>query len=206
VFLQQRYHLHPLSPGDLLRQEVRQDTEVGRQARSYMDAGQLVPDEIILRLVAGELDRLGEEEGFLLDGFPRSEAQAELLDKLLAERHRRISSVLLLEVEDGVILKRLSLRRVCPSCSRSYNLADNPPTVEGLCDLDGTPLVQRSDDSAEVIEKRLQVYHQSTAPVIGYYRDRGLLRSVDADQPIESVRQTLQAILDLSLAQPPNQD
>ena len=202
TFLRDRYHLQPLSPGDLLRKEVKDGSELGKQAKGYMDAGELVPDELILKIVGGKMDQLKPGEGFLLDGFPRSEAQAELLDSSLKERGRGISSVILITVEDKVIVQRLSQRRVCAKCGTSYNLVDNPPREAGICDLDGTQLTQRSDDSAETIAKRLQVYHESTAPVVEHYSSQGLVHQVDGEQPIDTVRKELEALLDPVLLQP----
>lgn len=193
--MEESFRLQPVSPGDLLRREVHQGTSLGRQAQEFMDAGQLVPDSIILRLVAAELDRLEPSRGFLFDGFPRSSSQAAQLDKLLSERSRGIACVILLELEDAAILGRLSLRRVCPACARSYHLEQNPPRVEGQCDDDGTSLIQRSDDREEVIGKRLEVYHQSTAPVVEHYRQQGLVRAIDASQAIETVREQVAEIL-----------
>lgn len=206
AFLKERYHLHQLSPGDLLRAEVRAGTPLGLQAKTYMDAGQLVPDDVILQLVGGELARLKKDQGFLLDGFPRSKPQAEMLDLLLGERGRAIHSVILLDVKDDVLMQRLSQRRVCPQCSRSYNLEENPPRSDGVCDDDGTALTQRSDDTVEVIEKRLKVYHENTAPVVEHYGEKGLLQVVDANQPIETVRQTLEGLLDASFVAPTHGD
>lgn len=199
VFLQERYHLRPLSPGDLLRAEVKAGTPLGKQAQEYMSTGKLVPDEIILKMVGEQLDRLKEDEGFLLDGFPRSKAQAEQLDRLLLERHRALASVILLSIQDQLLINRLTGRLVCPTCQRSYHLTENAPLKPGLCDIDGAALIQRSDDRPEVIQKRLEVYHQSTVPVAEYYRERNLLQTLDADQTIESLREQLQHLLDPAL-------
>lgn len=196
TFLRERYHLQSLSPGDLLRKEVKDGTELGKQAKTYMDAGELVPDELILKIVGGKMDSLKPGEGFLLDGFPRSKSQAELLDKALAQRQRGISSVILIQVQDEVIVERLSQRRVCPKCGKSYNLVQNPPKTEGLCDDDATPLTQRSDDTPETITNRLRVYHESTAPVVEYYRSLGLVHEVDGQRAIDQVRHELETLLD----------
>ena len=202
TFLRDRYHLQSLSPGDILRKEVKDGTELGKQAKGYMDTGALVPDELILKIVGSQMDQLKPGEGFLLDGFPRSEEQARLLDVSLNERGRGICSVILIQVEDKAIVQRLGQRRVCEKCGRSYNLVDNPPKEAGVCDIDGTLLTQRSDDSAETIAKRLQVYHQSTAPVVEHYRSQGLVHQVDGEQAIETVRKELETLLDPVLLQP----
>jgi len=202
TFLRERYHLRSLSPGDLLRKEVKDGSELGKKAKIYMDAGELVPDELILQIVGGKMDSLKPGEGFLLDGFPRSKSQAELLDKALAQRHRQISAVLLIQVKDEVIVERLSQRRVCPKCGKSYNLAENPPKTEGVCDDDATPLTQRSDDTPQTIANRLRVYHESTASVVEYYRALGLVHEVDGERAIELVRQQLESMLDPILRQP----
>lgn len=198
-FLRERYQLQLLSPGDLLRSEVARGTVLGKQAQGYMNSGQLVPDEIILQLVGEELGRLGEGQGFLLDGFPRSLLQAESLDRLLSQRSRQLLAVVLLELEDQLILHRLGQRLTCPKCQASYHPQDNPPQVEGLCDRDQTPLMQRRDDRPEVILKRLEVYHASTAPLADYYARRGLLFRVSADQPIETIRAIVEQKLDALL-------
>jgi adenylate kinase len=202
VFLKERYHLHPLAPGDLLRAEVKEGTQLGKRAQAYMSTGKLVPDEIIFKMVGEQLDKLREDEGFLLDGFPRSKAQAEQLELLLDQRHRVIASVVLLSIQDELLTNRLIGRRVCATCRRSYHVTDNPPQKPGLCDIDGSTLVHRSDDHPEVIQKRLEIYHQSTAPVAEYYRQRGQLRTLDADQTIESLREQLESLLSPLLAVP----
>lgn len=195
-FLQERYHLKAISPGDLLRAEVQAGSSLGQQAQNYMKSGQLVPDQLILQLVAGQLDQLKPGQGFLLDGFPRTKTQAEKLDHLLLQRHLSVVAVLLFEIEDQVLVERLSGRRICPNCQRSYHVNDNPPQRPGLCDSDSAMLVQRSDDQPQVISKRLEAYHQSTVPVAGYYQERGLVQTLQADQSIEQLKSEIVGLLD----------
>lgn len=196
AYLQERYELHPLSPGDLLRAEVARGSALGKEAQGYMNSGKLVPDDVILKLVANELDTLGEDRGFLLDGFPRTLAQAKALDGLLLVRNRALRAIVLMQLDDEVILQRLSQRLVCPKCKLSYNVVDNPPQVEGRCDQDQSELIQRQDDQPEVIRKRLEVYHESTAPLAEYYESSGLLDKINADQPIQAIKEQLQKRLD----------
>jgi adenylate kinase len=184
-----------ISTGDLLRAQVKAGTPLGKEASSYMNSGKLVPDELIVNIVA---ERLKGDEGFVLDGFPRSEQQACLLDKILAENQRSINCVILLDVSDEELVQRLSLRRSCPTCQRTYHLKSNRPKQEGVCDLDGTPLIQRSDDREEVIRQRLKVYHDQTEPVLRHYAEQPGVRTIDGRQSIESVQeQVLEAVSDL---------
>jgi adenylate kinase len=172
--------------GNILRAAVKAGTELGVQAKSFMDAGDLVPDELVIGLI---LERVRSEEakdGFVLDGFPRNVAQGEALDAALAELGRDLNGVLYLDVPDEEIVRRLSGRRVSES-GRVYHLETNPPKVDGICDVDGTPLIQRDDDKPETIRKRLAVYHESTEPLVDYYESRGLLHRFDGAAPAAEV-------------------
>ncbi len=160
-----------LSTGDILRDEVARGTELGKQAKAYMDRGDLVPDELIIGMIRG---RIENADGFILDGFPRTVAQAEALEQITP-----VDVVIDIELERDEVIRRLSSRRVCRNCGRIYNLISNPPKVDGKCDACGGELYQRDDDRPEVIENRYDVYTSSTAPLIEFYRSRGLLVEVD---------------------------
>ena len=160
-----------LSTGDILRDEVARGTELGKQAKAYMDRGDLVPDELIIGMIRG---RIENADGFILDGFPRTVAQAEALERITP-----VDVVIDIELERDEVIRRLSSRRVCRNCGKIYNLISNPPKVDGKCDACGGELYQRDDDRPEVIENRYDVYTSSTAPLIEFYRSRGLLVEVD---------------------------
>ncbi|CAB4928068.1 unannotated protein [freshwater metagenome] len=183
-----------IATGDMLRQAVADGTPLGLQAKGFMDAGELVPDDVIIGMIGDRLSSADARDGFLLDGFPRTIAQAEALDAALREHGRDITTVLLFDVADEEIVRRISGRRVSAS-GRVYHVDFDPPKVEGVDDVDGTPLVQRDDDRPETVLRRLSVYHEQTAPLVGYYEERGLLQSIDAtvspSQVAEHVRSTL---------------
>lgn len=201
-FLRERYHLRPLSPGEILRAEVRSGSELGKLAASYMERGLLLPNEITMKVVAQALDRLGPGEGFLLDGFPRAREACESLDALLQSRHIPLAAVIQLDVPDDVVLARLTQRRLCPECQRTYHLTDNPPKQDGVCDYDHGRLELRPDDLPPVVLKRLQIYHQNSDPVLDYYRAKNLLHTIQASQSIEGVRDEMTRLLDAQVAQP----
>ena len=172
-----------LSTGDILRDEVARGTDLGKKAQAYMDRGDLVPDQLIIDMIRGRLD---ESAGFILDGFPRTVTQAEALEKIVA---MDIAINIALSRED--VIKRLSSRRVCRECGKIYNLLYNPPAVDGVCDECGGELYQRDDDKREVIENRYDVYEQATAPLIGFYKERGLLVDVDGARGTEEVTEQI---------------
>ncbi len=193
--LKERYGLAHISTGDMLREQVRQGTPIGLQARELMAQGRLVSDEIILGMMAERLQQPDAQHGFLLDGFPRSRAQAEALVAQLKAASIPLQSVVQLELDDQEIVRRLCLRRSCPGCGRVYHLQGNPPRQAGLCDHDGLPLVHREDDNEATIRTRLSVYHEQTRPVVDYFRNLGLLQTVDASQPIAQVTQRINDLL-----------
>ncbi len=171
-----------LSTGDLLRAAVAARTPLGLEADRFMRAGELVPDELVLRILGDRLGQPDARAGFLLDGFPRNLSQAETLD-----RTTKLDVAVSFDLPDRELVRRLSDRRVCPTCQTVYNLSSNPPKVAGRCDRDGTELVQRPDDRPEAVANRLKVYAAQTAPLLDYYRRHGLLRPVDADGTLDAV-------------------
>jgi adenylate kinase len=193
--LSERLEIPHIATGDLFRSAVRDDSPIGRQARQYMERGQLVPDEITIGML---LDRLAQPDaagGAILDGFPRTRGQAEALDKALAEQATKVERAMLIEVPAEELVRRLSGRWVCEASGHVYNLQTNPPRVHGRCDLDGSPLVQRSDDRAETIRERLAQQLGALRDVVGHYRSAGVLRSVDGRRPIPEVTEELLADL-----------
>lgn len=183
-----------VSTGDLLRAALREGTALGLEARGYMDAGDLVPDDVIIGLVQEHLAELGPERGVIFDGFPRTVAQAEALDEALAGQQRGVDRVALLEADDSVLFKRISGRRSSPS-GRVYNVYFDPPRREGFCDDTGEPLIHRADDQPDTVRTRLAVYHELTAPLVGYYDARGLLSRVHAEGGIDEVQAALHGAL-----------
>jgi adenylate kinase len=186
-----------ISTGEMLRAHVKEGTELGKAAKAHMDSGGLVPDELILAMAAERLDADDTQDGFILDGFPRTTAQAEALDEQLQREGRRITAALLLEVPDADIVKRIAGRRVCGNSERphNYHVDFDPPKHEGFCDQDGTPLVQRDDDRPEVVQKRLSVYHEQTSPLVEFYDERGLLRRVDGTRTPAEVHDHIRAVI-----------
>lgn len=183
-----------ISTGDLFRYNLKNQTELGVLAKSYMDRGDLVPDEVTIRMVEERLQREDCAKGAIFDGFPRNLAQAVALDQLTAV-HGGIRRVLLISLEDDEAMRRITGRRVCRTCGAVYHVDFNPPRVEGVCDLDGGELYQRDDDKPETVRNRLFVYYKQTAPLVGYYFAKGLLTEVDGSQPIETVQAALLAAL-----------
>jgi adenylate kinase len=183
-----RYGIPHLSTGDMLREAVAADTEVGRRAKAIMDAGQLVPDDVMNRLVADRIAQPDAARGFVLDGFPRTQAQAEALDDLLSRRGQRLDAVLELAVDDDALVDRISGRFACAKCGAGYHDRYKQPKVEGVCDLCGSrEFVRREDDNAETVRARLNAYHAQTAPLLPYYRNKGLLTVVDGMAEIDDV-------------------
>lgn len=196
AFLVERYGLAYIATGDILREAKAAGTPLGLSAKGYMDRGELVPDEVVVGLVRERLERPAiREQGFLLDGFPRTVAQAEALDRLLTELELPLQHVLNLRVDPELLTQRLSRRRTCGACGEVYNLDNRPPKAAGKCDHCGGDLVQRSDDAEETVRNRLAVYTRQTEPLIAYYAGRGVLREIDGEQPIEAVRAAIAEVL-----------
>ena len=183
------------STGIILREAVEQGTELGRTAKQYMDRGELLPDQVICNVVSERLDSTEADYGFLLDGFPRTIGQAEMLDAALEERGRSLTATLLIEAPDDELILRLSGRRTCVENQHVYHLEFNPPKVPGVCDEDGSPLVQRMDDKPETIRNRLAVYHEQTSPLIEWYAEKGLLRRFDGTRSPDEVHSRIRATL-----------
>jgi adenylate kinase len=181
--------------GDILRGAVRDETELGKSAKEYMDRGDLVPDDVIVGVIADRIDSEEAREGFILDGFPRTTPQAGALDAKLAELGRGVTAVLLIEVSDDEVVRRLGGRRTCEAEGHVYHVEFNPPKVEGVCDIDGSPLITRDDDKPDVIRKRLATYHEKTEPLVSYYAGTGVLRRVDGAREPDQVTAELREIL-----------
>ena len=186
-FIASHFSVPKISTGDIFRANVSEGTDLGIEAKKYMDAGDLVPDEVTIAMVKERLTHDDTMEGFLLDGFPRTVHQAEVLDKVLAVQDATLTVVLELVVDDEEVVRRLSGRRTCRRCGHVWHQDFDPPSRDGICDRCGGELFQRDDDSEETIRHRLEVYADQTSPLIGYYGDRGLLRGVDATGPVEDV-------------------
>jgi adenylate kinase len=192
--LQEDFPLAYVATGDMLRQAVKDGTDLGTEAKAYMDRGDLVPDEVIIGVI---LDRLSEQDtsdGFLLDGFPRTDKQAEALDEALKKVDRRLTATLLIDVPEDDIVRRLSGRRVCPN-GHTYHVEHHPPKKEGVCDVDGEPLSQREDDREETVRKRLEVYREQTEPLVEYYDEHDILHRFDGTRSPTEVHDHLRATI-----------
>jgi adenylate kinase len=193
--LRNDFQLPYIATGDMLRANVKDGTDLGRQAKEYMDAGELVPDDLIVAMASERLQEEDARDGFILDGFPRTVAQATALDKMLSSLGRRTTAVLLIDVPDEEVVRRLSGRRVCVKTGHNYHLEFDPPKREGVCDQDGSRLIQRDDDKPEVIANRLRVFHELTEPVIDYYDEQGLLRRIDGTREPAEVHDHIRAVI-----------
>ena len=184
-----------ISTGDILREKKKEDSPLGKQIREIMAQGKLVPDEIVVEIVKERLAKPDCEKGFILDGFPRTIPQAEALDKVLEEMGKKLDAVVYIEVPEEELIKRISGRRVCEKCGQEYHIIYKPPKVEGVCDKCGGRLIQREDDKEEVVRKRIEVYNESTAPLIDYYEKKGLLKRINGvasmDEVFESIKRAL---------------
>lgn len=185
--LQQRWGIPHIASGDLLRAYVRDNTELGRKAKPYMDRGDLVPDDLILDMMAERLSQPDAGQGYVLDGFPRTVAQAEALDERLKSLGKELDAAIHLSVPEEEILRRLAGRRTCPQCNAVYHIETMPPKQPGVCDRCGAELVQRDDEKPEVVRKRLAVYAKQTQPLLDYYRSKDLLHEIDGTIGVENV-------------------
>ena len=190
------YGIPHISTGDMFRAAMQQETELGLKAKSFMDKGELVPDEVTNGIVKERLQQADTEKGFLLDGFPRTQAQAEALDKILAELNRSIDAVINIEVNPEILMQRLTGRIICRNCGETYHKTNNPPKVEGTCDRCGSnEFYQREDDKPETVENRIQINIEQSKPILNYYNAKGLLRNVDGESGIDNLFKTIQSIM-----------
>lgn len=194
-FIVDRLDIPHISTGDIFREAVSKGTSLGRQAKEFMDKGQLVPDEVTVGIVQERLAQADCQPGFLLDGFPRTVAQAASLDRILKEMGTNLEVVINIEVPREKLMARLTGRRVCVKCGATYHLTNQPPRVEGKCDQCDGELVQRDDDNEATVARRLDVYLAQTAPLIDYYQEEGLLVTVNGDQPVELVTADIEKII-----------
>jgi len=193
--LEEHYGMVQLSTGDMLRAERAAGTPLGKQAQAIMDAGKLVSDDIMIAMIKSRIGQLGGK-GFILDGFPRTVPQAEALDKMLAENKIALDAVIEITVDEAALVDRIAGRFSCKNCGASYHDRNNRPKQEGVCDICGSQdFIRRPDDNGETVKARLEAYRQQTAPILPYYRAKGLLRSVDGMAPIETVTQQIETIL-----------
>jgi len=181
--------------GDILRAAVRDETELGRTAKEYMDRGDLVPDEVIVGVIAERIDSSEARDGFILDGFPRTTPQAEALDAKLDDLGRTVTAVLLIDVSDDEVVRRLGGRRTCEANGHVFHVDFEPPEQEGVCDIDGSELIVRDDDKPEVIRKRLETYHEKTEPLVSYYDSRSVLRRIAGEAAPEAVAEEIRRTL-----------
>jgi adenylate kinase len=193
--LEEDFQVPFISTGVMLRENVKQETELGKQARSYMDAGELVPDDLIVAMAADRLQQEDARDGFILDGFPRTLEQARALDKQLSGLGRRVTAALLVDVPDDEVIRRLSGRRVCVKSGHNYHVEFDPPKHDDVCDQDGSRLVRRDDDDPEVVSNRLRVYHEQTEPLVGYYDDHGVMRRIDGTRDAADVHDHIRAVI-----------
>src|SRR4030042_1321023 len=191
-----KYKIPQISTGDILRAAVAAGTPLGKEAKSYMDKGELVPDSVVIGLVKERIAQDDCKKGYILDGFPRNTAQAETLDKVLAEMGSPLDTALLVDVDKDVLMKRLTGRRTCKNCQQMYNVYFSAPQKEGVCDKCGGSLFQRDDDKEETIKKRLDVYDTQTAPLFDYYKERGILKSVKGTGSIDEIFKNVCTILE----------
>ncbi|NME36281.1 MULTISPECIES: adenylate kinase [Fusobacterium] len=194
-YIIEKYGIPQISTGDILRAAVKEGTPMGLEAKACMEAGKLVSDEIIIGIIKDRLAKDDCKKGFILDGFPRTIAQAEALEVLMKEMNIKLDKVISLNVPDELIVGRVIGRRVCKDCGGSFHVEFNPPKVEGICDFCGGELVQRKDDSAETVGKRLNEYHAQTAPLFDFYMERGILADIDGTKEIDEITKEIFNIL-----------
>lgn len=194
--INEKYHIPHISTGDMFRSAIKEGTDLGKKAKEFMDQGELVPDEVTIGIVKERLSKDDCKDGFLLDGFPRTIAQAEALQNLLGELNQSIDYVLHVDVPEDKLVERLTGRRVCPTCGTAYHVIFNPPKEEGICDKDGSSLIQRDDDKPETVKRRLSVNIEQTKPLLEFYEEKGYLVNVNGDQEIDSVFKDIQSYIE----------
>ncbi|HOQ16301.1 MAG TPA: adenylate kinase [Defluviitaleaceae bacterium] len=198
LLLSKEYNIPQISTGDILRSHIKNETDLGKKAKKYMDKGLLVPDELVVEIVKKRIQEEDCKEGFILDGFPRTIPQAEALDKALEELAIALDKVVNIDVPDEVIIKRMAGRRVCSNCGASYHIENKKPLKENICDECGSELKQREDDKEETVRKRLQVYEEQTKPLIEYYEKRGILLTIEGDGSVEEIGNKIKNALEVS--------
>ena len=191
----EKYSIPHISTGDIFRANIKNNTELGQKAKTYMDKGELVPDELVVDLIMDRFKEADCANGYVLDGFPRTVAQAEALQEFLVSRNENLDTALCIEVPSSFILERMTGRRVCLSCGASYHVKFNPPSVEGVCDVCGDNVIQRKDDVEETVKERLDVYERQTQPLIDFYKEKNLLSTVDGTKAINEVFESICNIL-----------
>ncbi|ERG67273.1 adenylate kinase [Exiguobacterium chiriqhucha RW-2] len=191
----EEYQIPHISTGDMFRAAIKGGTPLGKEAKSFMDKGELVPDEVTIGIVRERLSQDDTKNGFLLDGFPRTVAQAEALESLLKDLGKQIDHVVNIDVDAEILVPRLTGRWICPTCGATYHVIFNPPKVEGICDVDGSALMQREDDKEETVRRRLDVNIEQSKPLIDFYAEKGYLRTLDGDRPIDVVYADVKALL-----------
>lgn len=191
-----KFPIPHISTGDMFRKAIKDETDLGKEAKSYMNRGELVPDEVTVGIVKERISEDDAKKGFLLDGFPRTIDQAEALNSIMAELDRNIDAVINIEVPEEELMNRLTGRRICENCGTTYHLVFNPPKVEGICDLDGGKLYQREDDNPETVSNRLKVNVKQSKPILEYYDNKGVLKNIDGSKDIEEVTTDVIDILD----------
>ncbi|WP_214828451.1 adenylate kinase [Exiguobacterium sp. s26] len=191
----EEYQIPHISTGDMFRAAIKGGTPLGKEAKSFMDKGELVPDEVTIGIVRERLSQDDTKNGFLLDGFPRTVAQAEALESLLKDLGKQIDHVVNIDVDAEILVPRLTGRWICPTCGATYHVIFNPPNVEGICDVDGSALMQREDDKEETVRRRLDVNIEQSKPLIDFYAEKGYLRTLDGDRPIDVVYADVKALL-----------
>ncbi|HHO6447142.1 TPA: adenylate kinase [Staphylococcus aureus] len=191
-----KFPIPHISTGDMFRKAIKEETELGKEAKSYMDRGELVPDEVTVGIVKERISEDDAKKGFLLDGFPRTIEQAEALNNIMSELDRNIDAVINIEVPEEELMNRLTGRRICESCGTTYHLVFSPPKVEGICDIDGGKLYQREDDNPETVANRLSVNIKQSKPILDFYDQKGVLKNIDGSKDISDVTKDVIDILD----------
>lgn len=191
-----KFPIPHISTGDMFRKAIKDETDLGKEAKSYMDRGELVPDEVTVGIVKERISEDDAKKGFLLDGFPRTIEQAEALNNIMSELDRNIDAVINIEVPEEELMNRLTGRRICEKCGTTYHLVFNPPKVDGVCDIDGGKLYQRKDDNTETVSNRLSVNVKQSKPILEYYDEKGVLKNIDGAKDIDEVTKDVIDILD----------
>lgn len=189
------YQLPHISTGDIFRANLKEETELGKRAKSFMDKGELVPDDITIAMLLERIHKEDCKNGYILDGFPRTIPQAEALKEALAKKDEKIDLALDVEASDELIIKRMAGRRTCPACGAIYHIVTLPPKTEGICDRCGADLIQRKDDNEETVKNRLKIYHEVTEPLISYYKKEGILEEIDGAEELDKVFEKVKRII-----------